>query len=82
MWVPPWQISPPLAEETYTVEDALVVGRMLKTLLGHAARVKIACVAQPVNAIGPITTQMGAGVWPRRRTGRSGAPRAMAMAWQ
>jgi alpha-N-arabinofuranosidase len=59
----PWQVAPPLCEEPYTLEDALVVGCMLISLLNHADRVKIACLAQLVNAIAPISTQSGGGVW-------------------
>ena len=55
----PWQVAPPLCEEPYTLEDALVVGCMLITLLKHADRVKIACLAQLVNAIAPIATVNG-----------------------
>ena len=58
----PWQVAPPLCEEPYTLEDALVVGCMLITLLKHADRVKIACLAQLVNAIAPISTITG-GAW-------------------
>jgi len=59
----PWQVAPPLTEEAYTLEDALVVGCMLISLLKHADRVKIACIAQLVNAISPISTATGGGVW-------------------
>jgi alpha-N-arabinofuranosidase len=59
----PWQIAPPLCEEPYTLADALVVGCMLITLLRHADRVKIACLAQLVNAIAPISTVTGGGAW-------------------
>ncbi len=59
----PWQVAPPLCEEPYTLEDALVVGCMLITLLKHADRVKIACLAQLVNAIAPISTVTGGGAW-------------------
>ncbi len=59
----PWQVAPPLTEEPYTLEDALVVGCMLITLLKHADRVKIACIAQLVNAIAPISTATGGGAW-------------------
>jgi len=57
----PWQTAPPLLEDIYTVEDALLVGLMLITLLKHADRVKIACLAQLVNAIAPIMTERGGG---------------------
>jgi len=59
----PWQIAPPLFEGPYTHEDALVVGLILIVLLRHADRVKIACMAQLVNTIAPITTITGGGAW-------------------
>lgn len=59
----PWEVAPPLTEESYTMADALVVGCMLITLLKHADRVKIACIAQLVNAIAPIQTVTGGGLW-------------------
>jgi alpha-N-arabinofuranosidase len=59
----PWEIAPPLTEESYTLADALVVGCMLIALLKNADRVKIACIAQLVNAIAPIQTVTGGGVW-------------------
>lgn len=58
----PWQIAPHLLEDHYTFEDALLVGLMLITLLNHADRVKIACLAQLVNVIAPIMTEEE-GVW-------------------
>ncbi len=59
----PWQVAPPLFEAPYTHEDALVVGLMLITLLRHADRVKIACMAQLVNTIAPISTVTGGAAW-------------------
>jgi alpha-N-arabinofuranosidase len=59
----PWQVAPPLYEAPYTFEDALVVGLMLITLLRNADRVKIACLAQLVNTIAPISTVTGGGAW-------------------
>jgi alpha-N-arabinofuranosidase len=59
----PWQVAPPLCEEPYTLADALAVGGMLLALLRHAGRVKIACLAQLVNAIAPISTVTGGGAW-------------------
>lgn len=38
----------------YNVEDAIALGGLLLSLLRHADRVKIACIAQMVNAIAPI----------------------------
>lgn len=45
-----------LLEEIYNLEDALVVGGLINTLLRHADRVKIACLAQLINVIAPIMT--------------------------
>jgi alpha-N-arabinofuranosidase len=45
------------------MEDALLVGAMIITLLRHADRVKIACIAQLVNVIAPIMTQTGGAAW-------------------
>lgn len=60
---PPWEIAPPLLEDIYTMEDALLVGAMVITLLRHADRVKMACLAQLVNVIAPIMTQTGGPAW-------------------
>lgn len=57
----PWQVAPPMLEDIYTFEDALLVGLMLITLLKHADRVKMACLAQLVNVIAPIMTEAGGG---------------------
>ena len=57
----PWQIAPPLLEDIYNFEDALVVGSLMITLLQHADRVKMACLAQLVNVIAPIMTEQGGG---------------------
>jgi len=48
--------APHLLEEIYDLQDALVVGGMVNTLMRHADRVKIACLAQLVNVIAPIMT--------------------------
>lgn len=58
-----WQVAPPEFEDTYTMEDALVVGCCLISLLKHADRVKMACLAQLVNTIAPITTENGGPMW-------------------
>jgi alpha-N-arabinofuranosidase len=60
----PWQVAPPMLEDIYNFEDALLVGLMLITLLRHADRVKVACLAQLVNVIAPIMTDAnGGGAW-------------------
>jgi alpha-N-arabinofuranosidase len=58
-----WQVAPPLLEDVYTFEDALVVGCLLITLMKHADRVKLACLAQLVNVIAPIMTKNGGPAW-------------------
>jgi alpha-N-arabinofuranosidase len=50
------QAAPHLLEEIYNLEDALLVGGLINTLLRHADRVKVACLAQLVNVIAPIMT--------------------------
>ena len=45
------------------MQDALVFGGMCISLLNHADRVKVACLAQLVNAIAPIMTQTGGPAW-------------------
>jgi alpha-L-arabinofuranosidase len=59
----PWSEAPPQLQDVYTLEDALVVGCMLITLLKHADRVKIGCLAQLVNVIAPIITAPGGLAW-------------------
>ncbi len=54
--LPWWCTAPHQLEDVYNMEDALLVGSMLITLLRHADRVKIACLAQLVNVIAPIMT--------------------------
>lgn len=58
-----WQVGPRLLEDVYTFEDALVVGCMLNSLIRHADRVSIACLAQLVNVIAPIMTDNGGASW-------------------
>ena len=56
------QEAPHLLEEVYDLEDALLVGGLVITLLRNADRVKLACLAQLVNVIAPIMTN-GAGLF-------------------
>ena len=51
------KFAPPLLEEVYNVEDALVVGLFLNAFIRHADVVRIANLAQLVNVIGPILTR-------------------------
>lgn len=72
-----WTKAPHQLEDVYDFQDALLVGSMLITLLRHADRVKIACMAQLVNVIAPIMTS-DTGAWrqtifyPYLLTGRYG----------
>ncbi len=59
----PWQTAPSLLEDIYNFEDALLTGLMLIVLLRHSDRVRIACLAQLVNVIAPIMTEVNGGAW-------------------
>lgn len=59
----PWQVAPPQLEDVYNFEDALLVANMIHTLINHADRVKIACMAQLVNVIAPIMTENQGKAW-------------------
>ncbi|UPO87364.1 alpha-N-arabinofuranosidase [Niallia sp. Man26] len=61
--IEPWTVAPPQLEDIYNFEDALLVGCMLITMLKHADRVKIACLAQLVNVIAPIMTEENGPAW-------------------
>ena len=50
------KFAPNLLEEVYNLEDALLVGGMVNTLLRHADRVKIGCLAQIINVIAALVT--------------------------
>ncbi|WP_307795308.1 arabinosylfuranosidase ArfA [Actinacidiphila acididurans] len=58
-----WARAPRLIEDEYTVEDAVVLGNLLMSLLRHSDRVTIACLAQLVNVIAPIRTEPDTGAW-------------------
>ena len=48
--------APHLLEEVYNLEDALLVGGFLNTLMRQAERVQVACLAQILNVIAPLVT--------------------------
>jgi alpha-L-arabinofuranosidase len=58
-----WATAPRLLEDVYSVTDAVVFGSLLIALLRHADRVRVACLAQLVNAIAPIMTEPGGPAW-------------------
>lgn len=57
-----WCKAPHQLEDIYNFEDALLVAGMMITMLRHADRVKVACLAQLVNVIAPIMTS-DTGAW-------------------
>jgi len=60
---PNWPFAPRLIEEIYDLQDALMVGGALITLINNADRVKAACLAQLVNVIGAIYAEPGGPAW-------------------
>lgn len=50
------EAAPRLLEEVYNLEDALLVGGFVNTLLRNSDRVRVACLAQLVNVIAPLVT--------------------------
>ena len=48
--------APKLLEEEYNLEDALLVGGFVNTLLRQAERVRVGCLAQIINVIAPLVT--------------------------
>ena len=70
--------APHLLEEVYNLEDALLVGGLVNTLVRNADRVKLGCLAQLVNVIAPIMTN-GSGLF--RQTIYYPYSWALRMAW-
>jgi alpha-N-arabinofuranosidase len=58
-----WERAPRLIEDQYDLTDAVVVGNLLISLLRHADRVRMACLAQLVNAIGAIRSEPRGPSW-------------------
>ena len=57
--VPDRPIAPHILEDIYTLQDAIVFGGLMNTLLNNCDVVKMACLAQLVNVIAPIMTKAG-----------------------
>jgi alpha-N-arabinofuranosidase len=55
--------SGPRLEDVHSTLDAVVVGDLLVTMLNHADRLKVGCLAQLVNVIAPIMTEPGGPAW-------------------
>jgi alpha-L-arabinofuranosidase len=58
-----WAEAPRLIEDEYSTEDAVVLGSLLMSLLRHADRVGVACLAQLVNIIAPIRAEPDRPAW-------------------
>ena len=58
-----WTVAPRIAEDTFSVTDAVVVGALLISLLRHSDRVGIACISELVNAMAPIRTEPDGPAW-------------------
>jgi alpha-N-arabinofuranosidase len=55
--------APRLLEDEFSGLDAVVVGSLLMTLLRHADRIGVACLAQLVNVIAPIRAEPDTPAW-------------------
>ena len=51
-----WEEHPPVLQEKYSLIDALTVGGLGISILNNVDMVSIACLAQLINVIAPITT--------------------------
>ena len=58
-----WEVAPSILQEKYSLLDALVVGGLGITLLNNVDTVEIACLAQLINVIAPITTIRNGGIF-------------------
>ncbi len=58
-----WTVGPRREEYLYSLEDALVFGSQLMSLVRHCDRVKMACQAQLINVAGMIMTQNDGPAW-------------------
>ncbi len=59
----PWQIAPPLGEQIYSMEDALLFASMMMALVKRCDRVKIGCQSLLTNISACIMTEKGGGAW-------------------
>ena len=58
-----WSVAPARNETIYTMEDALLFGSMMITLLRHADRIKIACQSLLVNLSACIMAEANGPAW-------------------
>jgi alpha-N-arabinofuranosidase len=55
-----WREAPPLCEETYDLQDVLVVAQWMNVFLRKCDVLRMACLAQIVNVIAPLKTRRDA----------------------
>ena len=55
-WMDGGRFAPKLLEEVYNLEDALLVGGFVNSLLRTSDRVRLGCLAQILNVIAPLVT--------------------------
>lgn len=58
-----WETAPAILQEKYSLLDAIALGGLGITLLNNADTVEIACLAQLINVIAPITTVRNGGIF-------------------
>ena len=58
-----WPEAPRVAEDVYSVADAVVVGSLLMTIIKNASRVGSASLSMLVNAMAPIRAEAGGTAW-------------------
>ncbi len=59
----PWQIAPPLGEQIYSMEDALLFASMMMVLVKKCGRVHIGCQSLLTNISACIMTEKGGQAW-------------------
>lgn len=59
----PWKTAPPISEQIYTMEDALLFAGMQMVMLRNADVIKIACQSLLTNVSACIMTEKGGDVW-------------------
>ncbi len=59
----PWQFAPPLGEQIYSMEDALLFASMLMALIRKCDRVKVGCQSLLANISACIMTEKGGDCW-------------------
>ncbi len=58
-----WPVAPRVAEDVYSVVDAVVVGSLLMTIIKNAGRIGSASLSVLVNSMAPIRAEAGGPAW-------------------